>query len=45
MAQPATSYGSLATELLLQRIHGTAPEAPQSIVLPGELIVRESTVG
>jgi LacI family transcriptional regulator len=45
MAQPATSYGTLATELLLQRIQGTAPGEPQSIILPGELIVRESTVG
>jgi LacI family transcriptional regulator len=45
MAQPATSYGTLATELLLQRIQGTALGEPQSIILPGKLIVRESTVG
>lgn len=45
MAQPATMYGAIATELLLGRIQGTAPEERQVVVLPGELIVRESTVG
>jgi LacI family transcriptional regulator len=45
MAQPATTYGSLATRLLLERIRGTAPEEWQVVILPGELIVRESTAG
>lgn len=45
MAQPATMYGSLATELLLDRIQGTAPAEARVMVLPGELIVRESTAG
>jgi len=45
MAQPATTYGAIATELLLGRIQETAPEERQVVVLPGELIVRESTVG
>jgi LacI family transcriptional regulator len=45
MAQPATTYGSLATQLLIDRIQETAPAEWQVMVLPGELIVRESTVG
>jgi len=45
MAQPATTYGAIATELLLGRIQETAPAERQVVVLPGELIVRESTVG
>jgi LacI family transcriptional regulator len=45
MAQPAIDYGTLATQLLLDRIAGTAPDDRQEIILPGELIVRESTLG
>ena len=45
MAQPATDYGTIATQLLLDRIEGTAPEERQQIILPGKLIVRESTLG
>ncbi len=45
MAQPATAYGSLAMQLLIDRIEGIAPEERQVVVLPGELIVRESTLG
>ena len=45
MAQPATTYGSLATQLLIDRIQETAPAEWQVMVLPGELIVRESTAG
>jgi LacI family transcriptional regulator len=44
MAQPATAYGARATELLLDRIRGTAPAERQVVVLPGELIIRESTM-
>ena len=45
LAQPATAYGAIATQLLIDRIQGTAPEERQVVILPGELIVRESTVG
>jgi LacI family transcriptional regulator len=45
MAQPATSFGTLATQLLLDRIHGAAPPRRRVVVLPGDLIVRESTAG
>ncbi len=45
LAQPATTYGSIATELLIGRIQGTAPPERQVVILPGELIVRESTGG
>jgi LacI family transcriptional regulator len=44
MAQPATSFGTLAIQLLLDRIHGTAPTRRRVVVLPGDLIVRASTV-
>jgi LacI family transcriptional regulator len=42
MVQPADSYGRIATDLLLARIEGTAPESPRSVILSAELIVRES---
>jgi LacI family transcriptional regulator len=42
MAQPAETFGTLATQLLLERINGRAPERPRRIVLAPELIVRES---
>ena len=45
LAQPAAAYGSLATQLLIDRIQGVAPAERQVIILPGELIVRESTAG
>jgi LacI family transcriptional regulator len=45
MAQPASDYGVIATQLLLDRIQGTAPDERQEVVLPGRLIVRESTLG
>ncbi len=45
LAQPATTYGAIATELLIGRVQGTAPEERQVVVLEGDLIVRESTAG
>jgi LacI family transcriptional regulator len=43
VAQPAYEMGRRATELLLARLSGEAPEAYQEIVLPTELIVRQSS--
>jgi LacI family transcriptional regulator len=45
MAQPATDYGAIATQLLLDRIQGVAADERQAVMLPGQLIVRESTLG
>jgi LacI family transcriptional regulator len=42
-AQPAYEMGRRATELLLARLSGEAPEAYQEIVLPTEIIVRQSS--
>jgi len=42
-AQPAYEMGRQATELLLARLSGEAPVAYQEIVLPTEIIVRESS--
>jgi LacI family transcriptional regulator len=42
-AQPAYEMGQQATELLLARLSGEAPAAYQEIVLPTEIIVRESS--
>ena len=43
VAQPAYTFGQRAAELLLERIHGEAPEASRELVLPGELIIRRSS--
>jgi LacI family transcriptional regulator len=43
MAQPAETFGTLAAQLLLERIDGRAPERRRRVVLPADLIVREST--
>jgi LacI family transcriptional regulator len=42
-AQPAYEMGRQATELLLARLSGEAPEAYQEIVLPTVIIVRQSS--
>ena len=42
-AQPAYEMGRRATELLLARLAGEGPAEPQEIVLPTEIIVRESS--
>ncbi len=43
VAQPAYEMGRRATELLLTRLAGAGPAEPQEIVLPTEIIVRESS--
>ena len=42
VATPAESFGTIATQLLLERIVGREPERPRLVVLPPELIVRVS---
>ena len=42
-AQPAYEMGQKATELLLQRLSGSAPEMPQEIILATEFIERRSS--
>jgi LacI family transcriptional regulator len=42
-AQPAYEMGQQATELLLRRLSGEAPEAYQEVLLPTEIIVRQSS--
>jgi LacI family transcriptional regulator len=42
MAQPAATFGTLAMQLLLDRIAGRGNERAKTVVLPGELIVRLS---
>jgi LacI family transcriptional regulator len=41
--QPAYEIGQAATNLLLERIAGTGAPEPQEIILPTQLIVRESS--
>jgi len=42
MAQPAQTFGTLAVQLLLDRIAGRAGDRRRRVVLPADLIVRES---
>jgi LacI family transcriptional regulator len=42
MAQPAETLGTLATQLLLERVEARAPERGRIVVLPAEFIVRRS---
>jgi LacI family transcriptional regulator len=42
MEQPAETFGTLGTQLLLERIDGRAPERPRTVVLPAEFVVRRS---
>jgi LacI family transcriptional regulator len=42
MAQPAETFGTIATQLLLEHIAGRAPERRRQVVLTAEMIVRES---
>jgi LacI family transcriptional regulator len=42
-AQPAYEMGHRATELLLARLNGQAPESCQEVILPTRLIVRRSS--
>lgn len=43
VAQPAYEMAKEATRLLLARIAGEAPVQPQEIVLPTQLVIRQST--
>jgi LacI family transcriptional regulator len=42
MEQPAQTFGSLGTQLLLERIDGRGPDRRHEVVLPGEFIIRKS---
>ena len=42
MEQPAQMFGTLGTQLLLDRIEGRGPERRHEVVLPGEFIIRKS---
>ena len=42
MAQPAEMFGTLSTQLLLERIDGRGPERKHVVVLPADFVVRES---
>jgi LacI family transcriptional regulator len=42
MDQPAETFGTLSTQLLLERIGGRAPERKRVVVLPGDFVVRRS---
>jgi LacI family transcriptional regulator len=43
MAQPAETYGTVATQLLLDRLHGRVGERRRVVVLPPDFIVRKSS--
>jgi LacI family transcriptional regulator len=43
MAQPAETFGTLAAQLVLDRIAGRVNDRPRTVVLPAEFIVRESS--
>jgi LacI family transcriptional regulator len=42
MSQPAETFGTIATQLLLDRIAGQVSERRRIVVLPADFIVRES---
>lgn len=42
--QPTTEMGRVAAELLLEQITSETPPPPKTVVLDGELIIRESSV-
>jgi LacI family transcriptional regulator len=42
LAQPAETFGTIAMQLLLDRITGRVEEPPRTVILPGELVVRSS---
>ena len=43
LAQPAETFGTIAMQLLLDRLTGNVSERGRTVVLPGELVVRRST--
>jgi LacI family transcriptional regulator len=42
MEQPAETFGTLGTQLLLERIENRAPDRRRTVVLPAQFIVRRS---
>jgi LacI family transcriptional regulator len=42
MEQPAQTFGTLGTQLLLERMEGRGPGRRHEVVLPGEFIIRKS---
>ncbi|WEG11082.1 LacI family DNA-binding transcriptional regulator [Pullulanibacillus sp. KACC 23026] len=42
--QPAYNFGYMGTQLLIERIEGTAPEKPRKIILPAEIHFRASSL-
>jgi LacI family transcriptional regulator, galactose operon repressor len=42
MEQPAETFGTMSTQLLLERIDRRGPERKHLVVLPGEFVVRRS---
>ena len=42
MVQPAETFGTLGTQLLLERIEGRGPASKRMVVLPGQFLVRRS---
>jgi len=43
MAQPAETYGTIATQLLLDRLSGRVSQRRRIVVLPADFIVRKSS--
>jgi LacI family transcriptional regulator, galactose operon repressor len=45
MEQPAETFGTLGTQLLLERIERRVPDRPRTVVLPAQFVVRRSCGG
>jgi LacI family transcriptional regulator len=45
MEQPAETFGTLGTQLLLERIEDRASKRRRTVVLPAEFVVRRSCGG
>src|SRR5262245_55163714 len=45
MEQPAETFGTLGTQLLLERIERRAPDRARTVVLPAQFVVRRSCGG
>jgi DNA-binding LacI/PurR family transcriptional regulator len=43
MAQPAETFGTIATQLLLDRLSGVVGQRRRIVVLPADFIVRKSS--
>jgi LacI family transcriptional regulator len=42
LAQPAETFGTVAMQLLLDRLDGRVEEPARTVILPGELVIRRS---